>query len=156
VDDLPFQALGALAVARAPVGAQEIEGYLHAVALENGMFYAKIFCITDIGDVLSPENIAALGDIVRRYALYGPIGPVAIVAPFDRGYRQARLFADAAQVERPLAIFPRAARGAALDRQRDRPPAATPRSAAATSLTMRLQAAAVTSRARVAITSGAS
>jgi hypothetical protein len=55
--------------------------------------------------VLSPENIAALGDIVRRYALYGPIGPVAMVAPFDRGYCQAWLFADAAQVERPLAIF---------------------------------------------------
>jgi hypothetical protein len=75
------------------------------VALENGMPYAKIFCITDIGDMLSRESIAALGDIVRRYALYGPIGPVAIVAPFDRGYRQARLFADATQVERPLAIF---------------------------------------------------
>jgi hypothetical protein len=54
---------------------------------------------------LSAENIAALGDIVRRYALYGRIGPIAIVAPFDRGYRQARLFADAAQVERPIAIF---------------------------------------------------
>jgi len=27
------------------------------------------------------------------------------VAPFDRGYRQALLFADAPQVERPIAIF---------------------------------------------------
>jgi hypothetical protein len=54
---------------------------------------------------LSPDNIRALGDIVRRYALYGRIGPIAIVAPFDRGYRQALLFADAARAERPLAIF---------------------------------------------------
>jgi len=94
-----------LAVARSPVGAPEIESYLHAVALEGGMPYAKIFCITDVESALSTENIAALGDIVRRYALYGRIGPVAIVAPFDRGYRQARLFADLAQAERPLAIF---------------------------------------------------
>ena len=94
-----------LAVARAPQRAHEIGSYLHGVALADGMPYAKIFCISDVGDALSPETIAALGDIVCRYALYGPIGPVAIVAPFDRGYRQARLFADAAQVERPLAIF---------------------------------------------------
>jgi len=94
-----------LAVARAPLDLHEIESYLHAVALEGGMPYAKIFCITDIDNTLSGENIAALGDIVRRYALYGRIGPIAIVAPFDRGYRQARLFADAAQVERPIAIF---------------------------------------------------
>jgi len=94
-----------LAVARAPLDVHEIESYLHAVALEGGMPYAKIFCITDIDNTLSAENISALGDIVRRYALYGRIGPVAIVAPFDRGYRQARLFADATQVERPIAIF---------------------------------------------------
>jgi hypothetical protein len=94
-----------LAVARPPVGAHEIESYLHAVALDGGMPYAKIFCIADVDSALSGENIAALGDIVRRYALYGRIGPIAIVAPFDRGYRQARLFADAAQAERPLAIF---------------------------------------------------
>jgi len=94
-----------LAVARAPLRAHEIESYLHGVALADGMAYAKIFCIRDVSDALSPENIAALGDIVCRYALYGRIGPIAIVAPFGRGYQQARLFADAAQVERPLAIF---------------------------------------------------
>ena len=94
-----------LAVARAPVSAQDVEAYLHAVALAGGMPYSKIFYITDVDDALSPDNIRALGDIVRRYALYGRIGPIAIVAPFDRGYRQALLFADAARAERPLAIF---------------------------------------------------
>src|SRR5215470_14006250 len=94
-----------LAVARSPAGAPDIETYLHSVALAGGMPYAKIFCIADVDSVLSSENIAALGDIVRHYALYGRIGPIAIVAPFDRGYRQARLFADLAQAERPLAIF---------------------------------------------------
>jgi hypothetical protein len=94
-----------LAVARSPAAASDIETYLHSVALAGGMPYAKIFCIVDVEGVLSAENIAVLGDIVRHYALYGQIGPVAIVAPFDRGYRQARLFADAATVDRPLAIF---------------------------------------------------
>ena len=94
-----------LAVARSPADASDIETYLHSVALAGGMPYAKIFCIPDADSVLSAQNIAALGDIVRHYALYGRIGPIAIVAPFDRGYRQARLFADAAQVDRPIAIF---------------------------------------------------
>jgi hypothetical protein len=94
-----------LAVARSPAGAHDIESYLHSVALAGGMPYAKIFCIADVDGALSSENIAALGDIVRHYALYGRIGPIAIVAPFDRGYRQARLFADAAKADRPLAIF---------------------------------------------------
>jgi hypothetical protein len=94
-----------LAVARSPAGASDIESYLHSVALAGGMPYAKIFCIADVDSVLSPENIAALGDIVRHYALYGRIGPIAIVAPFDRGYGQARLFADATKADRPLAIF---------------------------------------------------
>src|SRR5262249_51824967 len=60
-----------LAVARSPAGASDIESYLHSVALAGGMPYAKIFCIADVDSVLSPENIAALGDIVRHYALYG-------------------------------------------------------------------------------------
>jgi hypothetical protein len=94
-----------LAVARSPAGAIDIESYLHSVALAGGMPYAKIFCIADVDSVLSEENISALGEIVRHYALYGRIGPIAIVAPFDRGYRQARLFADAARADRPLAIF---------------------------------------------------
>ena len=94
-----------LAVARAPVGVHEIESYLHTVALEGGMPYAKIFCISDVDSTLSAENIIALGDIVRRYALYGRIGPIAIVAPFDRGYRQALMFAEASRAERPIAIF---------------------------------------------------
>jgi hypothetical protein len=94
-----------LAVARSPAGATDIESYLHSVALAGGMPYAKIFCIADVDSVLSEDNISALGEIVRHYALYGRIGPIAIVAPFDRGYRQARLFADAAKTDRPLAIF---------------------------------------------------
>ncbi|MBV8193739.1 MAG: hypothetical protein JOY64_14815 [Alphaproteobacteria bacterium] len=94
-----------LAVARSPAAAADIETYLHSVALAGGMPYAKIFSIVDVEGVLSAENMAALAGIVRHYALYGRIGPIAIVAPFDRGYRQARLFADAATADRPLAIF---------------------------------------------------
>jgi hypothetical protein len=94
-----------LAVARSPTGAKDIETYLHSVALAGGMPYAKIFSIVDVDSVLSSENIAALADIVRHYGLSGPIGPVAIVAPFDRGYQQARQFADGATANRPLAIF---------------------------------------------------
>jgi hypothetical protein len=85
--------------------AEEIEEYLHGVAREGGMPYGKLFEVVDIANALTPENITALGNVVRGYALNGKIGPLAIVVQIDRGYQQAKLFADAAKAERPLRIF---------------------------------------------------
>jgi hypothetical protein len=94
-----------IAVAKGTVTADEIEDYLHGVGRQGGMPYGKLFEMADVANTLTPENIAVLGNIVRGYARGGKVGPLAIVAPIDRGYRQARLFANAAQAERPLAIF---------------------------------------------------
>jgi hypothetical protein len=74
----------------------------HAV---GGMPYGKSFEVADIANSLTPENITAPGEIVRSYALAGKVGPLALVVPVDRGDRQARLFGDAAKVERPFTMF---------------------------------------------------
>ena len=50
-------------------------------------------------------NLKALGARVMYYAQHGQIGPVAIVAASDESYAQAKTFADAAAVNRPLSIF---------------------------------------------------
>jgi hypothetical protein len=94
-----------IAVAKGVVTADEIEEYIHGVTREGGMAYGKLFEIADAANTLTAENIVALANIVREYATKGKVGPVAIVAPNDRGYRQARLFADAAKVQRPLGVF---------------------------------------------------
>jgi hypothetical protein len=94
-----------IAVAKGNLAAEEIEDYLHGVAREGGMPYGKLFEVADIANALTPENITALGNIVRRYAQDGKIGPLAIVVQGDEAYRQAKLFAAAAKAERPLKIF---------------------------------------------------
>ena len=54
---------------------------------------------------LNDENLKTLGERVIFYAQHGQIGPVAIVAASDESFAQAKIFAAAAQVKRPLAIF---------------------------------------------------
>ncbi|MBS0223160.1 MAG: hypothetical protein JSR91_20715 [Proteobacteria bacterium] len=83
----------------------DIEQYFAGVTAEGGLSYRKIFEITHTPMALSEENLKALGARMMYYAQHGQIGPVAIVAASDESYAQARIFADAATVNRPLAIF---------------------------------------------------
>ncbi|WIM12650.1 hypothetical protein [Enhydrobacter sp.] len=94
-----------VAVARDDVTIADIEQYFAGVTAEGGMSYRKIFEITRTPTALSEENLKALGARVMYYAQHGQVGPVAIVAASDESYTQARIFADAATVSRPLAIF---------------------------------------------------
>jgi hypothetical protein len=94
-----------IAVAKGKITPEEIAEYFDGVTKSGGMAYGKVFEIADIESTLTAENMSAFGDIVRHHRANGKAGPVAIVAEFDRGYQQARLFASAAKAERPLAIF---------------------------------------------------
>jgi hypothetical protein len=60
-----------------------VPGSWSCVTREGGMAYGKLFEIADIANTLTPENIVALGDIIREYAQQGKVGPVAIVAPIN-------------------------------------------------------------------------
>jgi hypothetical protein len=94
-----------VAVAKEQVSVQDMEQYFAGVTADGGMSYRKIFEITHSPMALSEENLRALGQRVVLYAKHGQIGPVAIVAASDESYAQAKIFADAANVNRPLAIF---------------------------------------------------
>lgn len=94
-----------VAVAKDRVTVQDMEQYFAGVTAEGGMSYRKIFEVTHTPMALSDENLRALGQRVVYYAKHGQIGPLAIVAASDESYAQARVFAEAAQVNRPLAIF---------------------------------------------------
>ena len=94
-----------VAVAKDPVTVADIEQYFAGVTADGGMAYRKIFEITHTPMALSEENLKALGQRVMFYAQHGQIGPVAIVAASDESFKQAKVFAAAAQVKRPLAIF---------------------------------------------------
>lgn len=94
-----------VAVARDEVTVADIEQYFAGVTAGGGISYRKIFEITHTPTALNEENLKALGARISYYAQHGQIGPVAIVAASDESYAQAQIFADAAQVRRPLAIF---------------------------------------------------
>lgn len=94
-----------VAVAKDDVTPADIERYFAGVTADGAMAYAKIFEITHTPLALNDENLKALGERVIFYAQHGQIGPVAIVAASDESFAQAKIFAAAAQVKRPLAIF---------------------------------------------------
>ena len=94
-----------LAVAKGDVDAADIEAYFREVNNEGGMSYAKIFDMTSAPSIISDENIQTLGGLIQSYAMVGKIGPVAIVARSDESFRQAQVFATAAQADRLLQIF---------------------------------------------------
>lgn len=94
-----------VAVAKDDVTPADIEKYFAGVTADGAMAYAKIFEITHTPMALNDENLKTLGERVIYYAQHGQIGPVAIVATSDESYAQAKIFAAAAQVKRPLAIF---------------------------------------------------
>ena len=94
-----------VAVAKDPVTVADFEQYFAGVTADGGMAYGKIFEITQTPQALSEDNLKALGQRVMFYAQHGQIGPLAIVAATDESYAQARIFAQAANVSRPLQIF---------------------------------------------------
>ncbi|CAN5799966.1 hypothetical protein BH11PSE3_BH11PSE3_34840 [soil metagenome] len=94
-----------VATTKEQVTVADIEQYFAGVTAEGGMAYRKIFEITRAPMAISEENLKALGQRVIFYAQHGQIGPLAIVAASDESYAQARAFADAATVRRPLQIF---------------------------------------------------
>ena len=94
-----------VAVAKDDVTVADIEKYFAGVTADGAMSYRKIFEITHTPSALNAENLQALGARVVYYAQHGQIGPVAIVAASDESYSQAQIFASAAAVRRPLAIF---------------------------------------------------
>jgi hypothetical protein len=94
-----------VAVTKDDVDSKDIEQYFAGVTAEDAMSYRKIFEITHTPLALNADNLKTLGQRVVYYAQNGQIGPVAIVAASDESYAQAQIFAQAANVSRPLQIF---------------------------------------------------
>ena len=94
-----------VAIAKDDVTPADIERYFAGITADGAMAYAKIFEITHTPTALNEDNLKALGERVIYYARNGQIGPVAIVAASDESFHQAKIFAAAAKVRRPLAIF---------------------------------------------------
>lgn len=94
-----------VAVCKGPLTRRDIEDYLDAVVVVDGLSYRKIFDMTQAGPAIPDDDMMALGARIRAYATMGKIGPLAIVATTDISYERAHLFAALADARRPLKIF---------------------------------------------------
>src|SRR4051812_37536726 len=94
-----------VAVCKGTLSRQDIEGYLDAVVLADGLPHRKIFDMTHAEVELSNDDMMALGARIRAYATTGQMGPLAIVASTPQSHERAHLFTTLADAERPVRIF---------------------------------------------------
>jgi hypothetical protein len=94
-----------IAIAKGDVQAREFETYLEDIFAQGGGPYRKMVDISQTETAFDDSVLKSFADWVRRHASPGPIGPIAIVATSDESFRQARVFAEAATVDRPIRIF---------------------------------------------------
>ena len=94
-----------VAVCKGPVTRKDIEGYLDAVVVADGLSYRKIFDATQAEPSLSDADVMELGARIRIYATTDQMGPLAIVASTERAFERAQLFAALADAPRPIRIF---------------------------------------------------
>ena len=94
-----------MAVCKDTVSRQDIEGYLDAVVVADGLPHRKIFDMTHAAMELDDDDVMALGARIRAYAGLAKMGPLALVAATPESVERARLFAVLADARRPLKIF---------------------------------------------------
>jgi len=94
-----------IAIAKGEVRAQEVEKYLAEIFAQGGGPYRKMFDVSQTQTAFDEAMLKGFAETVRKHAAVGPIGPLAIVATSDESFGQARVFAEAATVDRPIKIF---------------------------------------------------
>jgi hypothetical protein len=96
-----------IAVCKAPVTREDVEGYLDAIVVAGALPFRKIFDVGEAELLHSDADMMALGARIQAYAQqYGePMGPLAIVARTDKAFEQARMFSALAAAKRPIKIF---------------------------------------------------
>ena len=94
-----------IAIAKGEVRAEEVEKYLEDMFAQGGAPYRKMFDVSQTETAFDETVLKGFAEWVRRHAVHGPLGPIAIVAASDESLRQAGVFAEAATVDRPIKIF---------------------------------------------------
>jgi hypothetical protein len=94
-----------LIVAKGEVRAGEMVELLAALDREDARPYRKICDISGLESRFTDEKIHALAAAVREREQATEVGPLAIVATNPETSRMARLFIDAAELQRPIQLF---------------------------------------------------
>ena len=94
-----------LVVAKGEVLANEMAELLTGLDREKARPYRKMVDVSGLESAFTNDQIHALAAAVRSREEATEVGPIAIVATKGPALRMARLFVDAAQMERPMQVF---------------------------------------------------
>jgi hypothetical protein len=94
-----------LIVAKGEVLASEMGALLAGLDREKARPYRKIADIDGLESRFSDEQVHALASAVRAREQATEVGPLAIIATKPEVARMARLFVEAAEMDRPIQLF---------------------------------------------------
>jgi hypothetical protein len=94
-----------LIVAKGEVQAAEMVELLAGLDREKARPYRKICDISGLESRFSDDQMHALAAAVRAREEATEVGPLAIVATNPETARMARIFVDAAELQRPIQLF---------------------------------------------------
>ncbi len=71
----------------------------------EAMAYRKLFDATRGGTSMNAGDMLALGVRMRAFHALGPMGPLAVVMPPDKGELASRILGMLAAADRPMRVF---------------------------------------------------
>jgi hypothetical protein len=93
------------AVTEGDVTRADMEAYLQAMATAGAMSYRKLFDGSRGDTSMTPDDLLALGGVIRTNHRSGPMGPLAVVVPVDKIELVSRIVGMLAVADRPMKVF---------------------------------------------------
>lgn len=111
-----------LAVTKGDLQPDSVRGFLASIDAAGARPYRKIVDVSALATRFDANTIAAFAAVIREREVGSAVGPIALVAGTGLAARQARAFADRAQLRRPIRVFAEQHEARQwLDKQLDRP-----------------------------------
>jgi hypothetical protein len=92
-------------VATGDVTRPEVEAFLDAVMANGALGFGKLFNAGRARTSMAPQELLALGMRMRSMHFEGPMGPLAVVVPPEKGEQLDRMLGMIAAADRPMRIF---------------------------------------------------
>jgi hypothetical protein len=94
-----------IAIAKGEMRPGVVIDFLTQLDAEGARPYAKLFRIEQLVTVFTDESVLQLAGLVRDREGESIVGPIAIIVGDDATYEQACLFAEVAELVRPIKVF---------------------------------------------------
>jgi hypothetical protein len=94
-----------IAIAKGEMRPGTVIDFLARLDAEGARPYAKMFAVEQLVTVFTDESVLRLAGMVRDREQESNVGPIAVIAGDEATYEQACLFAEIAELVRPIKVF---------------------------------------------------